>query len=386
MKNMYEFLFNIVKLDYQSLNSLIVVKLKDYYDSSLITHYDDNENSFIYVEGSQPYMLVAHTDTVHKQPVKEILITKSFLDVHTSIISSPQGIGGDDRNGIALIFALLDSGHRPSILFPSGEEIGGLGSKRFTELMPTLPNVNFIIQFDRRNNLDVTRYADDNDALIKEIVKLGYTEVNGSFSDISIICPKYSISGVNISASFFNEHTLTEYTDLRGLVNTFNQLDKFLQTDVINNNFVYKPKTYVTSGYEQTSLFDWDGNTLSNYNPKNPIQVKASKEVFNYSTNSCYECGLYGGSLHPIADVGGDVVICDKCVQTLEHSFICPFCNEVNTLDIASEFAFDIHRLEASITCVGCVEQVSLDGLFNKNTIDVMISILMDSIKTKGEF
>jgi transcription elongation factor Elf1 len=95
---------------------------------------------------------------------------------------------------------------------------------------------------------------------------------------------------------------------------------------------------------------------------------------------------LYGGSLHPIADVGGDVVICDKCVQTLEHSFICPFCNEVNTLDIASEFAFDIHRLEASITCVGCVEQVSLDGLFNKNTIDVMISILMDSIKTKGEF
>ena len=386
MKNMYEFLLNIVKLDYQSLNSLIVVKLKDYYDSSLITHHDDKENSFIYVQGSQPYMLVAHTDTVHKETVKEILITKSLSNVHTSIISSPQGIGGDDRNGIALIFALLDAGHRPSILFPSGEEIGALGSKRFTELMPTLPNVNLIIQFDRRNNLDVTRYADDNDALIKEILKLGYTEVSGSFSDISIICPKYFISGVNISASFFNEHTLSEYTDLRGLVNTFNQIDKFLQTDVINNKFVYKAKTYVSSGYEQTSIFDWDGSYNKNYISKNPIQVKASKEVYNYSTNSCHECGLYGGSLHPVADVGGDVVICDKCVQTLEHSFICPFCNEVNTFDIASELNFDFVSREASITCVGCIEQVNLFGLFKKNTIDLMISILMDSEIGKGEF
>jgi hypothetical protein len=377
---MYEFLLNIVKLDYQSLNSLIVVKLKDYYELSMITHHDDNENSFIYVQGSQPYMLVAHLDTVHKQPVKEILITKSLLDVHTSIISSPQGIGGDDRNGIALIFALLDAGHRPSILFPSGEEIGGLGSKRFTELMPTLPNVNFIIQFDRRNNLDVTRYADDNDALIKEIVKLGYTEVSGSFSDISIICPKYSISGVNISASFFNEHTLTEYTDLRGLVNTFNQLDKFFRTDVISNKFTYKAKTYVTAGYEQTSLFDYDYSykptTVTPFKP-----LKTNSYVDDFSAHVCHECGLYADKLHPVADVGGDISICNKCASHVEDSYVCPMCDSFNGIDIATEVSFDLNKSLCYVTCVECMDAIPIKGLLPPKTVDHMISILMDSLK-----
>ena len=372
MKQMYDFLLHIVKLDYHSLNSLIVTKLKDYYDSSLITHHDDKENSFIYVKGSQPYMLVAHTDTVHKQPVKEILITKSLTNAQLSHISSPQGIGGDDRNGIALIFALLDAGHRPSILFPSGEEIGTKGATRFTETFNTLDNVNLILQFDRRNNLDVTRYADDNDALIREIIALGYTEVSGSFSDISVICPKYFISGVNISASFFDEHTLSEYTDLRGLVNTFNQIDKLLRTDMINKKYVYKPKTYTTTGYTQTSLFDWDYS----YPPK------ANKLVNDYKENSCSQCGLYGGKLHPVAD--SNDYICQFCTNNLQNTYVCLGCDELNSFNGYTEITFDFKTETASIPCYSCGTLHDITNLFTEDVYDHMISILMGSFKDGG--
>ena len=48
--------------------------------------------SYILVKGDAPIMLLAHMDTVHKTPVKDICTSKDG-----NIIMSPQGIGGDDR-------------------------------------------------------------------------------------------------------------------------------------------------------------------------------------------------------------------------------------------------------------------------------------------------
>lgn len=378
--NTFETLISIVKLSYQELNKLLLTKLLDYYSLEDIIFNDESEQSFIYVQGKQPYMLVAHTDTVHHEPVREIMIIKSLNDPTFSAINSPQGIGGDDRNGIAIILALLDAGHRPSLLFPSGEEIGTKGSIRFTELTPYLPNVNFILQFDRRNNVDVTRYADDNDALIKEIIKLGYSEVTGSYSDISVICPKYKISGVNISASFFNEHTLGEYVDLRGLNKTISIMDKFLKTDIINCKFEYRAKTYVTAGYEQTSLFDYDYSykptTVTPFKP-----LKTNSYVDDFSAHVCHECGLYGDRLHPVADVGGDISICNKCASHAEDSYVCPMCDSFNGLDIATEVSFDLNKSLCYVTCVECMDAIPIKGLLPPKTVDHMISILMDSLK-----
>ena len=372
------FLIDIVKLSYKELNKLILNKLTDYYQSSVITFHDDNENSFIYVNGNEPYMLVAHTDTVHKETVKEIFVTKSLSDVTYSFLSSPQGIGGDDRNGIAIIFALLEAGLRPSLLFPSGEEIGTKGSKTFTELTPELPNVNLIIQFDRRNNTEVTRYADDNDELIKEIIALGYTEVNGSFSDISVVCPKYLISGVNVSASFFNEHTSHESVDLRGMRLTVDKFIKFLQTDVVKRLFVYKPKTYISSGYQQTSLFDDNDAFVAHYTKyKSLSTLKSHTHVEDYSVRSCSQCLTYGGNLHPIAESGGDEMICDECLVSFPDSFLCPQCGEFNTIDSFSEIVFDFRREVINITCVGCLNQIDGDSILTKDTIDKMMNVLM---------
>ena len=374
------FLFEIVKLTYNELNKFILNKLTDYYESSSITFHDDNENSFIYVKGNDPYMLVAHTDTVHKETVKEIFVTYSLSNPSFSRFTSPQGIGGDDRNGIAIIFALLEAGLRPSLLFPSGEEIGTKGSKKFTEVIPELPNVNFILQFDRRNNTDVTKYADNNDELIKEIIPLGYTEVDGSFSDISIICPKYLISGVNVSASFFNEHSFHEFIDLNGLHSTVDKFKTFLQTDIIHKKFVYKAKTYSTVGYQQTSLFDDNDAFVSHYTKYKPLtSIKSNTHIEDYHTHFCSQCFVYGGNLHPIAESGGDEMICDECLSAFPDAFVCPSCGESSFIDSFTDVTFDFSRQVVKLSCPGCLDLVDADGVLSKETLDKMIDILIST-------
>ena len=55
----------------------------------------------------------------------------------------------------------MKGGLRPSILFTTDEEIGGLGASSFTLYQDNL-DINYIIQLDRRGKNDVVRYDDDN--------------------------------------------------------------------------------------------------------------------------------------------------------------------------------------------------------------------------------
>ena len=58
-----------------------------------------SKGNFILVHGQAPVMLIAHLDTVHEQPIRDIC-----LSADKNILMSPQGIGGDDRCGV---FALV---------------------------------------------------------------------------------------------------------------------------------------------------------------------------------------------------------------------------------------------------------------------------------------
>ena len=60
-----------------------------------------SKGNFILVHGQAPVMLVAHLDTVHEQPVRDIC-----LSADCNIIMSPQGIGGDDRCGVFALSAV----------------------------------------------------------------------------------------------------------------------------------------------------------------------------------------------------------------------------------------------------------------------------------------
>ena len=119
-----------------------------------------SKGNFILVHGQAPVMLVAHMDTVHEQPVRDICLSDDG-----NILMFPQGIGGDDRCGyFALCKIYRLSKIKPWLLFFCDEEVGGLGAKKFClahqqhQLPNELDNLKFIIEIDRKGKNDAVFY------------------------------------------------------------------------------------------------------------------------------------------------------------------------------------------------------------------------------------
>lgn len=54
-----------------------------------------SRDGYLYAAGGVPVLLVAHLDTVHREPVLDIC-----YNADRTVAMSPQGIGGDDRAGV----------------------------------------------------------------------------------------------------------------------------------------------------------------------------------------------------------------------------------------------------------------------------------------------
>ena len=168
------------------------------------------DGSFILVKGESPIVLVAHLDTVHKEPVRDICTSSDG-----NILMSPQGIGGDDRCGVYALVKTYDlSPVKPYLLFTCDEETGGIGAKTFVKCLDQLPELKtlkLIIEIDRRGSHDAVYYDCANDAFEEYITNKGFITDYGSFSDISVIAPKLGIAAVNLSSGYYNAHQLHEY-------------------------------------------------------------------------------------------------------------------------------------------------------------------------------
>ena len=174
-----------------------------------------SKGNFILVRGQAPVMLVAHLDTVHEEPVRDIC-----LSADGNIIMSPQGIGGDDRCGVfALVKVYRLSKIKPWLLFTCDEEVGGLGAKKFclayqqNQLPNDLDALKFLIELDRKGSHDAVYYRCDNPDFAAYISGKGFQSAQGSFSDISLIAPELGIAAVNLSCGYYYAHTLHEYID-----------------------------------------------------------------------------------------------------------------------------------------------------------------------------
>ena len=197
--------------------------LKEYVFNTLAEFYDDviMDTGYVYAKGTDPVCLTAHLDTVHKELIKEYYgFTRND---GTHIITSPQGIGGDDRCGVYMILNILrTTKFRPFIVFCEDEEIGGIGSEIFTqtsEFLEVADNVKFFIELDRANKHDLVFYSDENyDFHDWCESQTGYKSAWGSFSDISNFCPECGIAGVNISCGYYNAHHLEEYVVLEEMI------------------------------------------------------------------------------------------------------------------------------------------------------------------------
>lgn len=173
------------------------------------------EEGFLHLipqENAIPICFIAHMDTVHTEKVKKIVVEK-HKEKGTTILSSPQGIGGDDRCGIYMIVKLLDLGYKPYVIFCEDEERGCIGANKFckTKYINEM-DIKFMVELDRRGGNDAVYYDLDNREFEEFVTETtGYETNYGSVSDISYLAPEAGVAAVNLSCGYYKEHTIEHY-------------------------------------------------------------------------------------------------------------------------------------------------------------------------------
>lgn len=180
-------------------------------------------NGFLYAPGELPVLLIAHLDTVHRYPVKHICYSRD-----EKIVMSPEGIGGDDRAGVYMILKIIEQANC-HVLFCEDEETGGQGAQKFTHSRIS-PDINYMLELDRRGANDAVFYGCDNPDFTGFICGFGFQEAYGTFSDISVVAPHFGVAAVNISAGYYNEHRTHEHIDLEQVENNISRICQMVQT------------------------------------------------------------------------------------------------------------------------------------------------------------
>ena len=248
-----------------------------------------NKDGFLYAKGTVPVLLLAHMDTVHKETPKEIIEIDGK-------ISSPQGIGGDDRCGIYIIMNLVNE-LNCSVLLCEDEETGGGGARKFTSATYKAKNekgedikvkyidelnVNYMLEFDRRGSKDAVFYACDNPKFTDFIEENSFfKKAYGSFSDISTIAPAAKIAAVNLSSGYYNAHMLTEYVVSEEMMAVVEEAKKLIMTEV-DGVFEYIKKEY------KTYVLKGKGSYYDDYDDDYDYNYKYRQKSFLERPNSLY--------------------------------------------------------------------------------------------------
>lgn len=232
------------------------MKLKSWCEKLLVAKYGKNNvvngDGFLYAKGNgkTPILLTAHMDTVHKEKCSEIIVTKvkGENNENMTILRSPQGIGGDDRCGVWMIFMILTkTKYRPSILFCEDEEIGGIGSSKFarTEYIKEFEELKYLVELDRANVNDAVYYDCGNEDFKVYIEKtIGYEEAYGSFSDIGHLSPACDKASVNLSCGYYKQHTLDEFVVFEEMYHTYSKVKELLKQSKDAPSFDYQEDKY----------------------------------------------------------------------------------------------------------------------------------------------
>jgi len=237
----------IYKMTQKELKSYAVAYLRSMFDNIVA------EDGFVYAKGTVPVLLVAHLDTVHKEPVTKIIYSENG-----NKISSPQGIGGDDRNGVAIIFELVKKLHC-SVLLCEDEEKGGIGAHKFVNATYDVDDrkekyvehldVNYMIEFDRKGNSDAVFYSCDNKDFIDFVEDTtGFKCAFGTYSDISTLMPASKLSGVNLSSGYYSPHNVNEYVMYDDMIDTIDAAEVLIK-EKCDGPFVYVAKKYTPPKY-----------------------------------------------------------------------------------------------------------------------------------------
>lgn len=223
-----------------ALQKIMYLYFKHYYGEE---NTENDHGSYLFVKGSIPIVLIAHLDTVFQFPPTE---NEIFYDEAKNVMWSPRGLGADDRAGILAILELVKKGFRPYILLTQGEEDGGQGALDFLQSHPQAPEgIHFLIELDRANRKDCVFYECDNRDFVNFISSFGFSETEGVFTDISLICPVWGIAGVNLSVGYFFEHSCTEFLNYNFLFETIDKVSNILSSETKKYRYIEKKNSNV---------------------------------------------------------------------------------------------------------------------------------------------
>ena len=267
----------LCKMDKESLKVYLQHELRKYYMNVV------SRDGFLYAKGKHKVLLTAHMDTVHKELIKSF---NEYIEDGKHIVSSPQGIGGDDRCGIYIILKILKTTKlRPTILFCEDEEIGCIGSQKFNKsnFAKKIQKMYFMIQLDRRGSSDAVFYDDENTEFHRYVERItDYYEAWGTCSDISYLAPKAKVSAVNLSCGYYNEHTTDEYVVLEEMEETVKATKKLIHDAIINKKqYEYVEAESYISNYNYGFGRDYGyGYNYSNYNYLRYMQEQDSISTY----------------------------------------------------------------------------------------------------------
>ena len=239
-----------------------------------------SEDGYLYSKGEVPVLLCAHLDTVHKK-------LPLIIDNKDGRLSSPQGIGGDDRCGVYMILNIIKE-VKCSVLFCEDEEIGCIGAGKFL-LSKTKDdvNVNYIIEFDRRNKNDAVFYQGDNKEFEKMIAAGYFKKAFGTCSDISKLAPALGISAVNLSCGYYDEHLFKESVVFSEMETSMMEAKKIILADSttkykwIKCQYYYQQSfgSYWNKGY-QYGGYDYDYGYGYNSYPSSSSYSRKVKNLY----------------------------------------------------------------------------------------------------------
>lgn len=245
------------------------------------------ENGFIYAKGNIPILLTAHMDTVHKETV-QVIHTALIDDKY--YISSPQGIGGDDRCGVYAILEIIKT-HKPYVLFCENEEIGCLGALAFcnSSYIKDLSKLKYLIELDRANANDAVFYQCDNPEFTKFILKhTRYQEAHGSYSDISKLAPKCGVAAVNLSCGYYEAHNVKEYVVWEELLHTIDIVKDLLETECEQFKYI-EAQYYYSRYYDYGYHYNYSSSPRTSYNQyTNYRSTNTSKSAQSIQYNENY--------------------------------------------------------------------------------------------------
>lgn len=185
--------------------------------------------------------MVAHLDSVHDTPIKKVSYKKG-------VISSPEGIGGDDKCGIIAALEIIEKHADVNALFCADEEIGCVGARAVDAAM--LDKVKYFIEIDRRGNDDIVYRAsgvqiasvDFQKALKPYADKYKYSQVWGAVTDVVSLAPKAKSCAINLSAGYYYPHTTQEVVVVSDLRKSISFASAVVSN--VKDSFEYKEYTY----------------------------------------------------------------------------------------------------------------------------------------------